>query len=111
MTTETPAPPATSELLATVGNKVRTMRKAKGMTLARLSDITGLSQAIVSQIERGLANPSFTTLAQLAHGLDVPVGRFFIGQDESKSPVVRKSDRRNLKNVTRESVGKPFTNC
>ena len=76
MTTETPTPPATSELLATVGNKVRTMRKAKGMTLAQLSDITGLSQAIVSQIERGMANPSFTTLAQLAHGLDshAPVG-------------------------------------
>ena len=105
MTTETPAPPATSELLATVGNKVRTMRKAKGMTLAQLSDITGLSQAIVSQIERGMANPSFTTLAQLAHGLDIPVGRFFIGQDESRSPVVRKADRRNLQNVTRESVG------
>src|SRR6478752_1088815 len=74
MTTEssTTAPPATSELLATVGNKVRAMRKEKGMTLAKLSDITGLSQAIVSQIERGMANPSFTTLAQLAHGLDTP---------------------------------------
>ena len=107
MTTEssTTAPPATSELLATVGNKVRSMRKEKGMTLAKLSEITGLSQAIVSQIERGMANPSFTTLAQLAHGLDIPVGRFFLGQDQSKSPVVRKSERRNLQNVTRESVG------
>ena len=107
MTTEssTTAPPATSELLATVGNKVRAMRKEKGMTLAKLSDITGLSQAIVSQIERGMANPSFTTLAQLAHGLDIPVGRFFIGQDQTKSPVVRRSARRHLKNVTRESVG------
>jgi DNA-binding XRE family transcriptional regulator/mannose-6-phosphate isomerase-like protein (cupin superfamily) len=81
------------------------MRKEKGMTLADLSDITGLSQAIVSQIERGLANPSFTTLAQLAHGLDIPVGKFFIGQEDSKSPVVRKSERRSLKGVTRESVG------
>ncbi|WP_248762039.1 helix-turn-helix domain-containing protein [Pseudarthrobacter sp. SSS035] len=107
MTTEsaTQAPPATSALLATVGNKVRTMRKEKGMTLAKLSEITGLSQAIVSQIERGMANPSFTTLAQLAHGLDIPVGRFFIGQEQTKSPVVRRSARRSLKNVTRESVG------
>ena len=98
MTTEssTAAPPATSELLVTVGNKVRSMRKEKGMTLAKLSDVTGLSQAIVSQIERGMANPSFTTLAQLAHGLDIPVGRFFIGQDQTKSPVVRRSARRNL---------------
>ena len=34
------------------------MRKDKGMTLAKLSEVTGLSPAIVSQIERGLANPS-----------------------------------------------------
>jgi DNA-binding XRE family transcriptional regulator len=96
---------ATSALLVTVGNKVRSMRKEKGMTLAKLSEITGLSQAIVSQIERGMANPSFTTLAQLAHGLDIPVGKFFIGQEQTKSPVVRKSGRRSLKGVTRESVG------
>jgi len=99
------APLATSALLATVGNKVRSMRKEKGMTLAQLSEITGLSPAIVSQIERGLANPSFTTLAQLAHGLDIPVGKFFIGQEGSRSPVVRKADRRNLKGVTEKSVG------
>lgn len=98
-------PVSTSVLLATVGNKVRSMRKEKGMTLAKLSEVTGLSPAIVSQIERGLANPSFTTLAQLAHGLNIPVGKFFIGHEQTKSPVVRRSERRNLKNVTRESVG------
>lgn len=107
MTTESIAgtPAATTALLASAGNKVRARRKELGMTLAQLADATGLSQAIVSQIERGLANPSFTTLAQLAHGLDIPVGRFFTGQDDGVSPVVRKSERRNLKGVTREAVG------
>ena len=110
--TTSSAPLATSALLATVGNKVRSMRKEKGMTLAKLSEITGLSPAIVSQIERGLANPSFTTLAQLAHGLDIPVGKFFIGQEETRSPVVRKADRRNLKGVAKRSVGEAgLMNC
>jgi transcriptional regulator with XRE-family HTH domain len=101
------APSAASlgTLLATVGNQVRTLRKEKSLTLAQLSERTGLSPAIVSQVERGLANPSFTTLAQLAHGLDIPVGRFFLGQDETKSPVVRKDQRRNLKGVARKAVG------
>jgi len=75
------------------------------MTLAQLAEIAGLSPAIVSQIERGKANPAFTTLAQLAHGLEIPVGRFFIGHDEPASLVVRRADRRNLQGVTRESVG------
>ena len=92
-------------LLATVGTMVHTLRKDKGMTLAQLAETAGLSPAIVSQIERGKANPSFTTLAQLAHGLEIPVGRFFLGHDEPASPVVRGSDRRNLQGVTRESVG------
>lgn len=97
--------PGLGALLTTVGHKVKSMRKDKNMTLAQLSDVTGLSQAIVSQIERGLANPSFTTLAQLAHGLGVPVGKFFHGEDETKSPVVRRSQRRNLKGVARKAVG------
>ncbi len=94
-----------SAQLTVVGDKVRSMRKEKGMTLARLSEITGLSPAIVSQIERGRANPSFTTLWQLANGLGIPVGKFFIGQPESKSPVVRKHERRNLVGVTKKSMG------
>lgn len=103
--TATHPAPAVNALLTTVGHKVRSMRKEKGLTLAQLSEVTGLSQAIVSQIERGLANPSFTTLAQLAHGLGVPVGKFFLGQDETRSPVVRKDERRNLKGVARKSAG------
>jgi transcriptional regulator with XRE-family HTH domain len=104
---ETLAPSAASlgTLLATVGNQVRTLRKEKSLTLTQLAERTGLSPAIVSQVERGLANPSFTTLAQLAHGLEIPVGRFFLGQDETKSPVVRKNQRRNLKGVARKAVG------
>ncbi|TDW29830.1 helix-turn-helix domain-containing protein [Cryobacterium psychrophilum] len=96
---------ALSGLLATVGTMVHSLRKEKGMTLAQLAETSGLSPAIVSQIERGKANPSFTTLAQLAHGLEIPVGRFFFGHDEPVSPVVRGTDRRNLQGVTRESVG------
>ncbi|QYH36000.1 cupin domain-containing protein [Salinibacterium sp. M195] len=96
---------ALSGLLTTVGAMVHSVRKEMGMTLAQLAAKSDLSPAIVSQIERGKANPSFTTLAQLAHGLEIPVGRFFVGHTEPASPVVRGSDRRNLQGVTRESVG------
>jgi len=96
---------ALNGLLATVGALVHSLRKEKGMTLAQLAETSGLSPAIVSQIERGKANPAFITLAQLAHGLEIPVGRFFLGHDEPASPVVRRTDRRNLQGVTRESVG------
>ena len=92
-------------LLATVGLQVHALRKEKNLTLTQLADEARLSPAIVSQIERGLANPSFTTLAQLAHALEISVGRLCIGHDETKAPVVRKDDRRNLRGVARKSLG------
>lgn len=99
------SPAVMKSLLVSVGSQVKALRKERGLTLSQLSELTGLSPAIVSQIERGLANPSFTTLVQLAHGLGIPVGRFFPTQEESTSPVVRKDERRNLKGTARESNG------
>jgi len=96
---------AVDAILADVGSQVRDMRKTKGLTLSELSKATGLSTAIISQIERGLANPSFTTLAQLAHGLEIPVGKLFPSHVEARSPVVRKHERRNLQGTVRESMG------
>jgi transcriptional regulator with XRE-family HTH domain len=83
-------------MLGEVGNQVRSLRKEAGLTLERLSELSGLSTGIVSQIERGLANPSFGTLVQLAHGLGIPIGRLFQVSDRRRSPVVRKSERRRL---------------
>lgn len=81
--------------LSAIGTKIRRLRKDRGLTVERLSELSGLSTGIVSQIERGKGNPSFVTLAQLAHGLGLPVGRLF-PTEEHRSPVVRKSERRRL---------------
>jgi transcriptional regulator with XRE-family HTH domain len=85
-----------SGALRAVGESVRALRKARGHTLERVAELAGLSTGIISQIERGLANPSFTTLVQLAHALDVPVGRLFSTPGQLRSPVVRKAERRRL---------------
>jgi transcriptional regulator with XRE-family HTH domain len=97
--------PAVADLLEDIGETVKSLRKDKGLTLAELAESTGLSPAIISQLERGLANPSFTTLAQLAHGLDIPVGKLLPAQEETRSPVVRKSERRDLRRVVSEGAG------
>lgn len=96
---------AVDAILVNVGSMVRAIRKEKKLTLSELSQATNLSPAIVSQIERGLANPSFTTLAQLAHGLEIPVGKLFPNHDEPRQPVVRKAERRDLRGAVREANG------
>lgn len=44
-------------------------REMVGMTQKQLSDSTGIHQSDISKIERGLANPSLSTLRRLAEGM------------------------------------------
>ncbi len=44
-------------------------RKATGLTQKELSEKTGITQADISKLERGNANPSLRTLKRLAAGL------------------------------------------
>ncbi|WP_193318539.1 helix-turn-helix domain-containing protein [Nonomuraea phyllanthi] len=89
-------PEALASMLGAVGSRLRSLRKERGFTLERLGELSGLSTGIISQVERGLANPSFTTLVQLAHGLGIPVGGLFQTEEETRPPVVRRSERRRL---------------
>lgn len=45
------------------------MRDKAGMTQKQLAEVTGIYQADISKIERGLANPSLSTLKRLAEGM------------------------------------------
>jgi transcriptional regulator with XRE-family HTH domain len=85
----------TEQLMATVGSQLRMLRKSRDLTLDELSRRSAVSIGLISQIERGNGNPSFNTLVQLAHALDVPIGRLFHTTGQV-SPVVRRADRRSL---------------
>src|SRR5262245_61311355 len=87
--------PSTEQLIATVGAQLHTLRKQRGLTIEALSARSGVSIGLISQTERGRGNPSFNTLVQIAHALDVPIGRLFHAADDT-SPVVRVDERRSL---------------
>lgn len=59
---------AAKEALA--GN-VRRLRLARGMSLRDLADATGSSKGLLSQVERGLANPTLGVLTRISEALDV----------------------------------------
>ena len=56
-----------------VGRAVKRLRTARGQTVTGLSADAGVSQAMISRIEKGQVSPSLGTLASLAAALDVPV--------------------------------------
>lgn len=69
-------------------NKLRTERS---LTLGKLAKLSGISKAILSDIEKGGSNPTINTIWKIANGLNVPYTRLM----EVKEPdgtVVRRSD-------------------
>ena len=53
-------------------------RKENGLTQKQLSDRTGITQADISRLESGNANPSLRTLQRLAEGLGMKLHVEFI---------------------------------
>ncbi|WP_181884675.1 helix-turn-helix domain-containing protein [Neobacillus piezotolerans] len=54
------------------GNKIRKLRSSKGISLNKLSEITGISKSYLSLLERGIQkNPSLEIMQKLALSLDV----------------------------------------
>ncbi len=59
-----------------LGQKIKALRLARGMTQAALSGDT-ITRNMLSQIENGVAQPSVSTIMELAEKLDTPVEYFF----------------------------------
>ncbi len=62
-----------SALLQALGDRVRSLREARGDTLAELAEAAALSRRFLVEIESGRANPSLRKLAALAGALGRPL--------------------------------------
>lgn len=52
-----------------LGSHIRRLRQARGLTLVKLAEATDLSHPFLSQVERGLAQPSLASLRRIALAL------------------------------------------
>jgi len=75
------------------GEKIREIRKQKGLTLQELSVQTQVSISLLSQIERGKVDPAVSTFWKICSVLQIPFNEFFDG-DHEETIVVRKQHRR-----------------
>lgn len=85
--------------LADMGRRLRDLRRRRALTLQALSDESGVSIGMLSQMERGVSTPSIRTLQRVAEALRVPISWFFSdGTPPAGAPpwVLRRSHRRTL---------------
>lgn len=74
-----------------IGSFIRAQREAAQVSLRQLAQMAGVSNPYLSQIERGLRNPSAEVLAQIAKGLRVSSEALYVRagylEQRSSSPV------------------------
>lgn len=76
-----------------IGEKLRSIRQSKNMTIYRLSMITGISQNHISGIELGNRQPTIYTLLRLLEPLGITLAEFF---NEDGSPMELTENEKKL---------------
>jgi transcriptional regulator with XRE-family HTH domain len=90
---------------ASLGARVRELRRDRGLTLKALGRDAGLSHPFLSQLERGLARPSVTSVERIARALEVPVSMLWTGPRDGTVRVVRAGEARLRAHYDPEAPG------
>jgi XRE family transcriptional regulator, regulator of sulfur utilization len=85
-----------------IGPRLQAERKARNLTLAELAQASGVSRSMLSEIERGDANPTYGTLWHLTRALGLDIASLISGaseemraidhQTEQSTPLIRSAD-------------------
>jgi transcriptional regulator with XRE-family HTH domain len=90
-----------SDLNQRIANRVRELRRARGISLDALAGQTGVSRSMISLIERGESSPTAVVLDKLAAGLNVTLASLFdppqSGKKASTGPISRRADQAEWK--------------
>ncbi|MCR5623245.1 MAG: XRE family transcriptional regulator [Treponema sp.] len=79
------------------GEKIREVRERKGLTLKAVASQAGVSESLVSQIERGRVSPAIDTLLSLAQVLDIRLEYLFEEYNrQGRVSVIRSGERRSI---------------
>jgi len=65
------------EIRKKLGQRIRVLRKTKGLTQEKLGEKAELSYKFIGEIERGQVNPSLDTLSAIANALGVNIVDLF----------------------------------
>jgi len=79
-----------------VGERVRGLRTALGMSVRTLAAQAGFSPSFISQIENGVVSPSIASLERIASSLGVTLAGFFTAQQPDAGIVTRAGNRPEL---------------
>lgn len=79
-----------------IGDKILKFRKNQNLSIRELAELANVTPSMLSQIERGLANPSVNSLKSIASALNVPIFTFFTSEVVKEDLIVRSDNRKKV---------------
>ncbi|MFB5269362.1 helix-turn-helix domain-containing protein [Paenibacillus enshidis] len=75
-----------------VGERIRAIRKARGLTQQQLAELSGLDDAYIGSLERGERNFSIDTLEKIISALNIPLSQLMYSDNEVNNPEALKRE-------------------
>ena len=101
MSAKAPAEPPSAVDPAAVGARVKALRESSGMSLRDLSERSGVSAPMLSQVERGETSPTLTVAARIAAGLELRLSQLLRLDEQGAVTIMRAGRRRRGGNPRR----------
>ncbi|WP_171097917.1 MULTISPECIES: helix-turn-helix domain-containing protein [unclassified Ruegeria] len=90
----------TDDILNLLPARLKEARRAKGLSLEAVANLSGVSRSMVSQIERGESSPTISTLWNLTRALQVDFAGLLDGtKAEDQIEVLRKAEVPSIDNM------------
>ena len=77
---------------ASLGEAVRRLREARGISLRSLAERAGFSASFLSQVENEQASPSIASMERIAAALGTTLGEFFEFMGRNRAGAVHRSE-------------------
>ncbi|MFY2561014.1 helix-turn-helix domain-containing protein [Corallococcus terminator] len=91
------APPGSDQDIApVVGKNLRRLRSQRGLSLERLAKASGVSRAMLGQIELGQSAPTINVLWKISRALDVPFSALMSMTGSAGTRVMRAQQAKHL---------------
>lgn len=85
-----------ADLAPVVGKNLRRLRTERGLSLERLANLSGVSRAMLGQVELGQSAPTINVLWKMARALDVPFSALITTAQTSGAKVLRGAAAKRL---------------
>jgi len=83
-----------------IGERIKTIREEKGLSLDQLSNLTGFDVELLLNIETNQVQPQLGTVIKLSKALDSAFGRLVSGVGDKFFSVTRKNERKIIARST-----------